>query len=133
MKTARSYLDQDIFGMARIGWVPSNANKSVEVYVHTDDSGKLPHFHVRKASKSGKPEWETCVLFESPEYFLHGKSRDMLPSRKLSKQLDQMLREPNPNRRTGETYWETAINAWNDNNSDVQVPPDLDQPDYSKL
>lgn len=36
--------NSDIAGMARIGWIPAGLQKSIEVYVHTDDSGNIPHF-----------------------------------------------------------------------------------------
>jgi hypothetical protein len=35
--------------------------------------------------------------------------------------------------RNHRTYWQKAIDAWNDNNSDVELPLDLEQPDYTKL
>lgn len=124
---------EDIFGMARIGWVPENSTKSIEVYVHTDDPGKVPHFHVRKYAGSGNFEWETCIRFDSPDYFLHGIYKDKLPSKKIAKQIDSMLRSTNRLSRNGSTYWETAVDAWNLNNSDVELPFDLEQPDYSKL
>ena len=124
---------EDIFGMARIGWVPEGSMRSVEVYVHTDDPGKVPHFHVRKYSGSNNFEWETCIRFDSSEYFLHGSYSDKLPSRKVAKQLDAMLRSKDKSNRYGATYWETAVDEWNRNNSDVMLPLDLEQPDYSKL
>ena len=128
----KKLIRQDMYGMSRIGWIPEGTSKSIEVYIHTDDAGKIPHFHVRKYSSNGNFEWETCIKFESAEYFLHGKYKDKLP-KSISRQLDAMFRMKNSKRGRMETYWETAVNAWNDNNSDVELPFDLEQPDYSKL
>ena len=124
---------QDITGMARIGWIPPSLIRGIEVYVHTDDAGKIPHFHIRKYGQNNQFEWETCVKFEAAEYFLHGKYKDKLPDAKTAKLLDEMLRQINPKDRHGSTYWETAVDAWNNNNSDVELPIDIKQPDYSRL
>ena len=122
---------KDIYGMARIGWIPPKDEKGIELYVHTDDSGEIPHFHVRKYGKHNKFVWETCIKYTASEYFLHGKHKDKLPSG-IAKELDSMLRQPNPKRR-GITYWQSAIDDWNSNNSKIQLDPDLIQPDYTKL
>ena len=117
--------------MARIGWIPIGSTKGAEVYVRTDDSGKVPHFHIRKYGKNNKFEWETCVKFEEAEYFLHGKYKDRLSSH-LKHALNDMLKENNP-KDPGRTYWQTAVNAWNMNNSDIELDVDIKQPDYTKL
>ena len=117
--------------MARVGWIPSTSKNTIEVDVRTDDSGNIPHFYVRKYGRDNSPEWETCIKFESAEYFIHGKYTHKLPS-KLCKDLDNMLREPNPKSRNL-TFWETAIDAWNQNNSSIDVSIDLKQPNYSEL
>lgn len=124
---------QDIMCMARIGWVPANEPKGIEVYVHTDDSGKTPHFHVRKYGKNNQFEWETCVQYLSADYFLHGRYTDTLPDKKIAKALDKMLRQKDPKSRYGGTYWDSAVDEWNRNNSDVEIPTDLEQPDYTTL
>ena len=118
--------------MARIGWVPINSSNSVEVYVHTNDDGKTPHFHVRKYGKKGKFDWETCIKYTDAEYFLHGKYRDKLPDKSIAKELNKMLKSLNP-KDPGRTYWQTAIVAWNNNNSDIELPFDLEQPNYTQL
>ena len=119
----------DIDGMARIGFVPVNTKKTVEVYVHTDDEGRVPHFHVRKYGRNNQFDWEACVMYTSAEYFAHGHYTDRIPT-KGCKQLDAMLRETS---KSGRTYWETAVDAWNLNNSEEDLPYDLEQPDYTKL
>lgn len=119
---------QPIEGMARIGYLPKHG--SVEVYVWTNDPGSVPHMHVR-AIGGKKYEWECCIRYDSAEYFDHGKYHDRLPSR-IGKELDKMLRSTDPDS-FGNTYWQTALTEWNRNNSDVKLPLDLEQPDYSAL
>lgn len=123
---------EPIMEMARIGWVPPENERGIEVYVHTDDPGKVPHFHVRKYGRNNNFEWETCIRYDSAEYFFHGRYKDRLPDRKTAKELDKMLRQTNPKRR-GLTYWESAVDDWNNNNSGTQLSTDIEQPDYSKL
>lgn len=56
--------------MARVGFVPVGASETAEVYVHTDDAGKVPHFHVRGYHAGGKGfDWEVCVKCLSDGYF----------------------------------------------------------------
>ena len=118
--------------IARIGWVTVNSVNSVEVYVQTDDKSDTPHFHVRKYGEKGRYEWETCVKYTEAEYFLHGKYRDKLPDKSVAEELNKMLKSANP-KDPGRTYWQTAIVTWNLNNSDIQLPFDLEQPDYTHL
>lgn len=124
---------RSVYGMARIGWVPANSNKTIEVYVWTNDPGRTPHFHVRKYGKNNRSEWEVCILYESCDYFMHGKYKGKLSSRQIAKELDRMLRQIDPNSRNSETYWQTAISEWNRNNSKVVLDLNLEQPDYTKL
>lgn len=129
----REFLENDILEMARVGFIPVGSNKTIEVYVHTDDPGKVPHFHVRKYGKDGRFDWETCIRYDSPEYFFHGKYKDKLPDRKIAKQLDTMLRTINTKSRSKSTFWEECVDEWNRNNSDVQLDINIDQPDYTQL
>lgn len=133
MKLTIGENNEMILEMARIGWIPANEEKGIEVYVHTDDAGKTPHFHVRKYGKNNNFEWETCIQYQCAEYFLHGRYKDKLPDRKTAKELDKMLRSVNKKSRFKETYWQTAIDEWNRNNSDVEIDPDIEQPDYTKI
>lgn len=119
--------DNEVFGMAHIRYYPIGT-KSVEVYVHTDDPGKVPHFHVMK-----RGSWETCIKFESAEYFLHGSYKKKLPKRSLVKDMDKMLRKEKVILGIRTTYWKFAISMWNENNSDIQLSEDPEQPDYTKL
>lgn len=120
-----------IFEMARVDFIPPDSQKTIEVYVHTDDPGAIPHFHVRKHGSHGRFDWETCILFEGPKYFLHGEYKDKLP-RDVKGQLDKMLRQEDKKNR-GQTYWESAIRRWNENNSNRDLSIDLCQPDYFLL
>ena len=117
--------------MARVGWVPTNTTKTIEVYVRTDDEGKIPHFHVRKYGRNNDSEWDVPIKYESAEYFHHGYYTDII-STKVAKQLNAMLKENNP-KDPGRTYWESAIVAWNSNNSDVELPITLEQPNYGTI
>ena len=125
--------DNILYEEPRIGFVPVNSNKTIEVYIHPNDGGNVPHFHVRKYSASGKGfEWETCIRFDSADYFLHGKYKDKLPNRKVAKELDKMLRTINTTDIRKRTYWLLAIDDWNANNSSVTVDRTTEQPDYSQ-
>ena len=130
----RKIINEEAFiEMARIGFIPIGTINTTEVYVHTNDAGKIPHFHVRKYGSNNQFEWETCVRYDSANYFVHGHYNDRIPDRKIIKELDKMLRTVDKKDRNHRTYWQKAIDAWNDNNSDVELPLDLEQPDYTKL
>lgn len=128
----RKEFDTPVDCMARVGFVPVGTTNTVEVYVWTNDPGKTPHFHVRKYGKNGHYEWETCIRYDSAEYFLHGRHKDKLPDRKIAKQLDEMLRHESTDFE-GKTYWDMCIYAWNSNNSSVRLDPKIEQPDYTRL
>lgn len=119
--------------MARIGFVPVGTTKTVEVYVHTDDSGNVPHFHVRKYGTNNKFEWETCIRYDSPTYFYHGRYVDKIPDKKIIKQLDSMLRSIDPESRNNDTFWNECVDEWNRNNSEIKLDKNIEQPDYTKL
>ena len=123
----------DLTKMARIGFVPIGSTNTVEVYVHTNDGGNVPHFHVRKYGKNGQFEWETCIRYDSATYFKHGKYTDELLNRKIAKELDKMLRTIDKKDPDNHTYWQIAIIEWNRNNSGIDVPYNTVQPDYNTL
>lgn len=123
--------DNEVFGMTRIWYYPIGT-KSVEVYVHTDDPGKVPHFHVRKKG-NGRFEWGVCIRYDSCDYFSHERYRGKLPSKKNVKELDSMLRTIDIRDRGRRTFWEKCVDGWNDNNSDIELDLDIEQPDYSEL
>lgn len=115
--------------MARVGYVNKNLNpkekSNIQIVIYTDDGGKIPHFHVKVQGSS-----DACIRFKSAEYFCHGK-HDGVVSTVTAKQIDSLLRMKYKN--TEMTYWQYAVNLWNDNNSDEEIPEDLVQPDYTKL
>lgn len=117
--------------MARVGFIPPNDAKGIEVYVHTDDKGNTPHFHVRKRSSHNRYKWEACIRYDSPKYFSHGRYNSKIDN-KTAEDLDSMLRSQNI-KNPGKTYWETCVIEWNQNNSSVELPMDLEQPDYTQL
>ena len=111
----RELLDE----MARVGYM--GKKKEFEIYVRTDDPGRIPHFHVRDSSTQGK-EFEACVELKTNRYFSHGKYNDKLNTSQR-KQLAQFMESPNeyfPN-----NYMAT-IYAWNTNNSSEKVEPAKD-------
>jgi len=116
---------QELYEIARIGFT----NDSYEVYVNTDDGGDIPHFHYRK---KGTWEGHTCIRLDKPEYFQHGDKQATLNS-KQRKELVKFL-QSKPTRTTRfSTNWEYLLDAWNANNSNVEIPVDLIMPDYNKL
>ena len=122
---------QELHEMARVCFLPPSSVKGVEVYVNTDDAGNVPHFHIRKRSGENKYEWESCVMYTEPSYFNHEKHHVKLPG-DYPRILNKVLKQKNKKIPT-ETYWQTAINMWNINNSSMDLPFDLKQPDYSRL
>lgn len=98
-----SHSSENVYEMARVGYFPYGTEK-IEIYVRSDDPGKIPHFHVRK-----RGSWETCIKFESAEYFLHGSYKKKLPKRSLVKDMDKMLRKEKVILGIRTTYWKFAI------------------------
>ena len=112
--------------MARVGFF-----SDFEVWIRTDDSGNIPHFHVwDKNSKGGL--FHICVKIESPEYFHHNGKEDVFNS-KQKKELIEFLNEKPAKSRWHPTNWDFILTLWNANNSKVEVPEDLSIPDYTKL
>lgn len=118
--------------MARVGFIGGE----YEVYVWTDDSGYIPHVHVRDTNSRGK-RYETCVKLESNEYFLHGHYKDKMNS-SMRKAFNAFMNEPCKNNRYQNNY-DFAVDMWNSNNSSATVTPQYDEngkivvPDYTSL
>lgn len=102
----------------------------LEAYVHTNDPGKFPHFHIRDIVTRGR-EFHCCVKILVPEYFVHGKKRDKLNGADKAA-LIEFLNGPH-RRFTEYTNWAYLVNEWNINNSELIVPDDAPMPDYSLL
>lgn len=114
---------QDLLEMARVGFT----DDQYEIYVNTDDSGKIPHFHYRK-----KNEWDkfhTCIKIEKAEYFLHGGKNDKLNSRQKKELIIFLNKKTNRNMRN----WDHIVDMWNMNNSDVLVDESTKMPNYNNL
>ena len=116
--------------MARVTFLKKYGN--VEIYVHTDDGGNVPHFHLRKKGDSGF-EWECCIRYDCCDYFSHGRDTDTLPDKKYANELDRVLRLQDPDEPDGVTYWTTAVKEWNRNNSSMKLDKNIVQPNYTQL
>ena len=120
---------QNIEGMARIGFTPDN----YEVYVNTDDGGKIPHFHYRL--KTNRNKFHTCIKIEKPEYFHHTGKESVLNSKQI-RSLIRFLKSPVALPQYAEKFsanFELIIFLWNINNSDVIVDLETKIPDYYQL
>lgn len=114
--------------MARIGFICQRP--ILEIYIHTDDPGNIPHFHIRDYKKSGQSgnEFHTCVQFKNNEYFHHTGKEDSLNSYQR-KELVQFLSQKYRGR-DGYTNWQKLVDDWNDNNSSMQIDEDIPMPNY---
>lgn len=101
-----------------------------EIYIHTDDPGNVPHFHIWDKETRGK-KFHTCVRIDKAEYFHHNGKEDVLGVRDR-KDLVNFLSSFHKNKRYG-TNWEYLVSMWNDNNSSVEVDEDLPMPDYRNI
>ena len=105
------------------------------IYVNSDDSGYVPHFHYVDETSRGKDKkkgFHTCIRIDVPEYFKHGNKQDILNSNQL-KELIEFLKQPFKRPQFNGTNWEFIRMSWNDNNSKQNVDEELKMPDYSKL
>lgn len=125
------HLNQNLFEkydilneMAQIGYIGP-----YQIYVHTNDPGHIPHFHIWDLSTRGQ-NFHTCIRIDCPEYFHHTGKEDVLNS-KQRKELVNFLNSSYRNRK--QTVWQHLIDVWNDNNSDVEIDENTPMPDYVKL
>lgn len=123
MKVERDLRESMLNEMARVGIIGG-----YEIYVHTDDPGKIPHFHIWDYSTKGE-KFHTCIKIEVAEYFNHNGKEDKL-NHKLKKELVDFLEKPY---NTYLTNWQLLLIMWNINNSDVKVDEDQEMPDYMTL
>lgn len=112
--------------MARVGFI----DDKYEVYIHTDDPGNIPHFHIWDTATRGN-RFHTCIEITSPRYFNHTGKEDVLNS-SMRKELMDFLRSKPKNKRYS-SNWEYLVSMWNDNNSKVEVDEDQPLPDYTRL
>ena len=119
---------ENIYGMARVGF-----SGDLEVYVNTNDGGKIPHFHLRNSVDWKK--FHTCIQITSAEYFLHEGKEDVLNSSQR-KDLDEFMRSKVTLKKYKDKFdnnWELVCFLWDMNNSDVMIPDDAEQPNYLEL
>ncbi len=55
--------EEQLVEMARVG-----KYGIFDVYVHTDDKGKIPHFHIWNEETRGQ-KFHTCIQLLEPKYF----------------------------------------------------------------
>lgn len=111
--------------MAKVG--EFNKEGKFIVFIMTDDGGNIPHFHIWDYSTRGD-KFSTCICITEPKYFHHPGKMDILNSKQL-KALVKLLKGPSINKRYTSS-WEYLVSMWNDNNSKIYVPEDIEMPDY---
>ena len=120
---------QNIEAMARVGFT----SDKYEVYVNTNDGGKIPHFHYRDANDWSK--FHTCIRIDRPEYFHHEGKSDVLNS-KQKKALQKFMKSKVSLDRYKDKFsnnWELICFMWDINNSDIQIDDITQQPNYINL
>lgn len=117
---------ENILGMARVGFTLDR----YEVYVNTNDGGKLPHFHYRDAVDWNK--FHTCIRIDEAKYFRHNEKEDRLNAKQL-KELCEFLNSDVTIARYKDKFknnYELICFLWDLNNLDVLLPEDIQMPDY---
>lgn len=128
---ARGLAHQDLLcEMARVGYFFDN---KYEVYIHTNDPGDEPHFHVRDVGTQGD-EFHTCVKIKEAMYFRHPGKMDVMNSH-MKKNLVDFLNATPPKKKnvSFSSNWEKVIYEWNENNSNMQVDEEQVMPDYTQI
>ena len=135
IKTIDEFLSNDnndnmLLEMARVGFI--SQSPVLEIYVHTDDPGNIPHFHIRDYKKGGKSgtEFHTCIEYQTNKYFHYTGKEDVLNS-KLRKMLCDFLKRTEEDE--DESNWNILIKEWNRNNSNAKIPTNLPMPDYTTI
>lgn len=111
--------------MARVGFIDE-----YEIYIHTDDPGNIPHFHIWDKETKGN-KFHSCIRIDQAIYFHHTGKEDKLNS-KDRKNLVNFLQSSPKNKRYN-TNWELLIDMWNLNNSNIEIPEDQEMPDYRNI
>lgn len=117
--------EEQLFEMARIG-----KYETFDVYVHTDDSGKIPHFHIWDCSTRGQ-NFHTCIRIDEPKYFHHTGKEDVLKNKEIKKLIDFLQSKPKNGKFN--SNWELLVYMWNLNNSDVEISENSIMPNYMLL
>lgn len=98
--------------IARIGFM----TPKLEVYIQTDDLGKIPHFHIRNLQES----FETCIEIKSNNYFLHGDYTGKLNNEEETI-LNAFVRSVPKDDDVFKTNYESIVYEWNKNNSKNKI------------
>jgi len=109
-----------------------------DLYVDTDDSGEIPHFHIRnfRFGTGNYYGFLTGIEFQKPAYFHQQRPTDVLDDEErqaLSEFFSTVVEDRRRFREAGITVWDMACIMWNWNNPDNPLPDDLEIPDYTKL
>ena len=123
-KTPTKEWDDMLLEMAQIG----NINKTLVIYVRSNDPGNIPHFHIVDKTTLGD-KFHTCIKIEISEYFHHEGKTDTLNS-KQRKSLVDFLNKPFDE---DTSNWEYLIMTWNINCSGKRLSKKMSIPDYTKL
>lgn len=113
--------------MAQVGPLD---NKLI-IYIRSNDAGNIPHFHIVDKQTLGK-DFHTCVEIKTNKYFHHTGKEDILNS-KQRKNLNDFFKQKHKSAKLNLTNWEYCLILWNDNNSNMNIPEDLEQPDYTEI
>lgn len=111
-----------IVEMARVGYL--GKKNEYEVYIHTNDMGHIPHFHLRDSATQGE-EFETCIQLKDNRYFLHGRYTSIANSA-LRNAIAKFM-ESESRIVKGKTNYEIAVEAWNLNNSSSNIELSYDE------
>ena len=117
-------MQYELYEMAACGHIDD-----LYLIIFMNDGGNIPHFHVYNNPNPKKSTFDACLKIETPEYFKHGQHTDILNS----KQVKKLITILNSEKRPGLTNWQYIVDTWNSNNSDYEIPYDIQMPDYSLL
>lgn len=117
--------------MARVGYF---FRDQYEVYIHTDDPGNEPHFHIRDVSTRGE-EFHTCVKIKEAMYFHHDGKEGNLNTHQRKSLMDFLQSSPSKQYKRIDfpTNWDKVIYEWNENNSKTLVDEEQAIPDYTNI
>lgn len=115
----------ELYEMARVGIMDE-----YEIFVNTDDSGRIPHFHIWDYSTKGN-KFHTCIKITKPEYFHHTGKEGTLNT-KMKKELVKFMQAVCRNKHFN-TNWEYVVSMWNDNNSIEEIDEQQPMPNYLLL
>ena len=128
----KKYMDEEGFvgehsSMAVVG----SFQTGFDTYIHNNDGGDRPHFHMRKN------DTHVCIQFECPEYFRQGEEHEggFLDDEEKD-ELVEFLKSTisiEKFKKAGITVWDMMCITWNWNNPDNALPEDIEIPDYITL